>query len=123
MQRPGTCGGRRRTGAAFDRRRDPDQAEAQSNLAALALRLGDHDTAIAGYRQLLRAAPDHLEAHYGLARALLAVGGKGQALAHLERFCHGVDGLAPAHKDSSLKERRQHATRVIQTLRRELGTG
>jgi tetratricopeptide (TPR) repeat protein len=102
---------------------DPDQAEAQSNLAALALRVGDHDTAIAGYRQLLRAAPDHLEAHYGLARALLAVGGKGQALAHLERFCNGVDGLAPAHKDTSLKERRQQATRVIQTLRRELGTG
>ena len=102
---------------------DPDQAEAHSNLAALALRLGDHDTAIAGYRQLLRAAPDHLEAHYGLARALLAVGGKGQALAHLERFCSGVDGLAPAHKDSSLKERRLHATKVIQTLRRELGTG
>jgi hypothetical protein len=72
---------------------------------------------------LLRAAPDHLEAHYGLARALLAVGGKGQALAHLERFCNGVDGLAPAHKDSSLKERRQQATKVIQTLRRELGTG
>ncbi|MBL9105920.1 MAG: tetratricopeptide repeat protein [Myxococcales bacterium] len=102
---------------------DPDQAEAQSNLAALALRLGDHDTAIAGYRQLLRSVPDNLEAHYGLARALLAVGGKGQALAHLERFCHGVDGLAPAHKDSSLKERRQHATRVILSLKRELGTG
>lgn len=102
---------------------DPDQPEAQSNLAALALRLGDADTAIAGYRQLLRAVPDHLEAHYGLARALLAVGGKGQALAHLERFCNGVDGMAPAIKDTSLKERRQHATRVIQTLRRELGTG
>jgi len=102
---------------------DPDQPEAQSNLAALALRLGDHDTAIAGYRQLLRAAPDHLEAHYGLARALLAVGGKGQALAHLERFCTGVDGLAPAQKDSSLKERRQQVTKVIQALRRELGTG
>ena len=102
---------------------DPDQPEAQSNLAALALRLGDHDTAIAGYRLLLRAAPDHLEAHYGLARALLAVGGKGQALAHLERFCTGVDGLAPAQKDSSLKERRQQVTKVIQALRRELGTG
>ena len=102
---------------------DPDQAEAHSNLAALALRVGDHDTAIAGYRQLLRAAPDHIEAHYGLARALLAVGGKGQALAHLERFCSGVDGLAPANKDSSLKERRQQATKVIMTLRRELGTG
>ncbi len=100
---------------------DPDQPEAQSNLAALALRLGDHDTAIAGYRLLLRAAPDHLEAHYGLARALLAVGGKGQALAHLERFCAGVDGLAPAQKDSSLKERRQQVTKVIQALRRELG--
>jgi DNA-binding transcriptional MerR regulator len=102
---------------------DPDQPEAQSNLAALALRMGDHDTAIAGYRLLLRAAPDHLEAHYGLARALLAVGGKGQALAHLERFCAGVDGLAPAQKDSSLKERRQQVTKVIQALRRELGTG
>lgn len=100
---------------------DPDQPEAQSNLAALALRLGDHDTAIAGYRQLLRAAPDHLEAHYGLARALLAVGGKGQALAHLERFCAGVDGLAPAQRDSSLKDRRQQVTKVIQALRRELG--
>ncbi len=101
---------------------DPDQPEAHSNLAALALRVGDHDTAIAGYRMLLRAAPDHLEAHYGLARALLAVGGKGQALAHLERFCAGVDGLAPAQKDSSLRERRQQVTKVIQALRRELGS-
>ena len=110
---------------AYDRALDldPEFAAAYTNLAALALRLGDHDTAIAGYRLLLRAAPDHLEAHYGLARALLAVGGKGQALAHLERFCTGVDGLAPAQKDSSLKERRQQVTKVIQALRRELGTG
>lgn len=99
---------------------DPGQLEAQANLAALALRTGDVETAIAGYRQLLRASPDSLEGHYGLARALLAVGGKGQALAHLERFVAAVDQLAPAQRDSSLKDRRQHATRVIASLRREL---
>lgn len=100
---------------------DPGQLEAQANLAALALRVGDPETALAGYRQLLRAAPDSLEGHYGIARALLAVGGKGQALAHLERFVAAVDGLAPAQRDTPLKERRQHATRVIASLRRELG--
>ena len=102
---------------------DPGQTEAQANLAALALRVGDAETAIAGYRQLLRAAPDSLEGHYGLARALLTVGGKGQALAHLERFVTAVDGLAPAQRDGSLRERRQHATKVIAALRRELGPG
>jgi DNA-binding transcriptional MerR regulator len=102
---------------------DPGQHEAQANLAALALRTGDPETAIAGYRQLLRAVPDSLEAHYGLARALLAVGGKGQALAHLERFIAGVDGLAAAQQGGSLRERRQHATRVVAALRRELGSG
>ena len=102
---------------------DPGQTEAQANLAALALRVGDAETAIAGYRQLLRAAPDSLEGHYGLARALLAVGGKGQALAHLERFVAAVDGLAPAQRDGSLRERKQHATKVIAALRRELGPG
>lgn len=99
---------------------DPGQLEAQANLAALALRVGDPETALAGYRQLLRAAPDSLEGHYGIARALLAVGGKSQALAHLERFVAAIDSLAPAQRDAPLRERRQHASRVISALRREL---
>lgn len=106
----------------FDRalRCDPDQPEAQANLAELALRDGDTDVAIAGYRQILRSTPDYVEAHYGLARALLMVGGKAQALAHLERFCAAVDALAPASRSTSLDDRRRSADDVIGILRREL---
>ena len=93
---------------------DPDQPEAQCNLAELALRDGDVDVAIAGYRQVLRLHPDWIEAHYGLARALLEVGGKAQALAHLERFCAAVGG------DAELQARRESALEVIGRLRAEL---
>jgi tetratricopeptide (TPR) repeat protein len=93
---------------------DPDQPEAQCNLAELALRDGDVDVAIAGYRQVLRLHPDWIEAHYGLARALLEVGGKAQALAHLERFCAAANG------DADLQARRDSALEVIGRLRAEL---
>ncbi|MCA9694054.1 MAG: MerR family transcriptional regulator [Nannocystaceae bacterium] len=102
---------------------DEEQPEAQSNLAALALKAGDHETAIAGYRLVLRTAPDYAEAHYGIARALLGVGGKGQALAHLERFCDAVERMPDDERDVSVDERRAHALAVIQALREELGVG
>jgi tetratricopeptide (TPR) repeat protein len=109
----------------FDRalRCDPEQPEAQVNLAELALRQGDMDVAIAGYRQVLRAAPDHAEAHYGIARALIAVGGKAQALAHLERFCGAIDRVPQADLDPSLEARRRRAVEVIESLREELASG
>lgn len=94
---------------------DPDQPEAQCNLAELALRDGDPDVAIAAYRQVLRLQPDWIEGHYGLARALLEVGGKAQALAHLERFCAAVQG-----GDEDLQARRASALEVIERLRAEL---
>jgi tetratricopeptide (TPR) repeat protein len=94
---------------------DPDQPEAHCNLAEIALRDGDVDVAIAAYRQVLRLQPDWLEAHYGLARALLEVGGKAQALAHLERFCAGAKG-----GDPELQARRDGALEVIERLRAEL---
>ena len=104
-------------------RADPDQPEAQCNLAELALRGGEIELAIAGFRQVLRSEPDHLEAHYGLARALLEVGGKGQALAHLERFCLEV-GRLPAHEGAAdLESRRDQVEQVVALLRRELGDG
>jgi len=109
----------------FDRalRCDPEQPEAQVNLAELAFRQRDMDVAIAGYRQVLRVAPDHAEAHYGIARALLAVGGKAQALAHLERFCGAVDRLPQADRNPSLEARRHRAAEVIESLREDLASG
>lgn len=98
---------------------DPEQPEAQCNLAALALRNGDTEAAIAAYRQVLRTSPDWAEAHYGLARALLDVGGKGQALAHLERFCNAVDAIPADRRDPSLQARRDSAAAVVSQLRRE----
>ncbi|MFO7564615.1 MAG: tetratricopeptide repeat protein [Enhygromyxa sp.] len=102
-------------------RSDPDQPEAQCNLAELALRSGEFDLAISGFRQVLRSDPDQLEAHYGLARALLEVGGKGQALAHLERFCHEVERLPASERNADLKARKRHVERVMKLLRAELG--
>ncbi len=102
---------------------DSEQPEARANLAALALRAGDPEVAIAGYRELLRGCPDHVEGHYGLARALLEVGAKGSALAHLERFCDAVDRLPPSDRDAALADRRARAAAVIDGLRRELGVG
>ena len=100
---------------------DAEQPEARANLAALALRSGDPETAIAGYRELLRGCPDHLEGHYGLARALLEVGAKGPALAHLERFCEAVERLPAGEREPGLSQRRRQAGAVIAGLRRELG--
>ena len=102
-------------------RSDPDQPEAQCNLAELALRSGEIELAISGFRQVLRSDPDQLEAHYGLARALLEVGGKGQALAHLERFCHAVERLPVSERNADLKARKRHVERVMKVLRQELG--
>jgi DNA-binding transcriptional MerR regulator len=102
-------------------RSDPGQPEAQCNLAELALRGGEVDLAIHGFRQVLRKDPDHLEAHYGLARSLLETGGKGQALAHLERFCAAVDRLPGMEIGEELGRRRTHVEQVIVVLRRELG--
>lgn len=102
-------------------RSDPEQPEAQCNLAELALRTGEFDVAISGFRQVLRGDPDQLEAHYGLARALLEVGGKGQALAHLERFCREVERLPASERNADLKARKRHVERVMKLLRHELG--
>jgi DNA-binding transcriptional MerR regulator len=101
-------------------RHDPDQPEAQCNVAALSLRRGDPEAAIAAYRYLLRNHPDHFEAHYGLARALLEVGGKVQALSHLDRFVSAVDGIATELRDPMLQARRDGARGVAEELRAEL---
>jgi DNA-binding transcriptional MerR regulator/cytochrome c-type biogenesis protein CcmH/NrfG len=103
-------------------RSDPDQPEAHCNLAELALRSGEFELAISGFRQVLRSDPDQLEAHYGLARALLEVGGKGQALAHLERFCREVERLPTSERNTELKTRKRQVERVMKLLRRELGS-
>ena len=99
---------------------DPDQPEAHCNLAELLVREGDTEAAISAYRQVLRSVPDWLEAHYGLARALLLVGGKGQALAHLERFCQAVERLPADQRGDELTARRDSARVVIGDLEREL---
>ncbi len=99
---------------------DPDQPEAQCNLAELTLRSGDVEGAISAYRQVLRTSPDWTEAHYGLARALLQVGGKLQALAHLDRFCAAVSALAPELRAVEVEDRRESAAHIAAQLRREL---
>lgn len=99
---------------------DPDQPEAQCNLAELILRGGDVEAAISAYRHVLRTSPDWTEAHYGLARALLQVGGKLQALAHLDRFCAAVSALAPELRAPEVEDRRDSAAQVAAQLRREL---
>lgn len=99
---------------------DPDQPEAQCNLAELALRDGELELAIAGFRQVLRVDPDNYEAHYGLARGLMEVGGKAQALAHLERFCGAIDRLPDEEATDDLLLRKAQVERVVAALRREL---
>jgi tetratricopeptide (TPR) repeat protein len=99
---------------------DPDQSEAQCNLAEIALQNGDTETAISGYRHVLRNAPDWIDAHYGLARALLKVGGKLQALAHLDRFCAAVASLPADAREPELEDRRLTALRVAAEMRHEL---
>lgn len=100
---------------------DPELDAARLNLAALALQGRRTADAIASYREVLRRDPDCLEAHYGLARALLRQGGKGEALAHLERFGLAVDRLPADERDAELEARRAQARSVIGKLRRELG--
>jgi DNA-binding transcriptional MerR regulator len=102
-------------------RLDPEQEAARLNLAALALQGRRTTQAVTAYRELLRRDPDCLEAHYGLARALLQQGGKGEALAHLERFRAAVDRLPADERNPELQARHEQATEVIGTLRGELG--
>ncbi|NVB37384.1 MerR family transcriptional regulator [Pseudenhygromyxa sp. WMMC2535] len=99
---------------------DPEQPEARCNLAELALRGGEIELAISGFRHVLLIDPDNLEAHYGLARALLEVGGNGQALGHLERFCKAVDRLPDHEANDDLLLRKGQVERVIVALRSEL---
>lgn len=101
---------------------DPDQVEALCNLAELAMRDGDHESAITTYRHVLRTTPDWIEAHYGIARALLAVGGKLQALAHLERFCTAVGAIAPELREPEMEERRARALDFARELEQQLGS-
>ncbi len=102
-------------------RHDPDQIQARLNLAELALQSEGPGAAANSYREVLRRDPDHLEAHYGLARALLNVGDKGEALAHLERFRSAVERLPDEERSSGLRSRCDQVDTVIQTLRVELG--
>lgn len=102
-------------------RHDPEQIPARLNLAAIAVHEGQPTRAIEAYREVLRRDPDCLEAHYGLARALIKHGGKGEALAHLERFRLAVDRLPAHERDEELQARRDQAQTVIGKLRRELG--
>ena len=88
----------------------------------LALRQGDVEVAIAGFRAALRNAPDYAEAHYGLARALLRVGGRAQALAHLERFRDALSATPVAKNDQELAHRLERVAEAIQRLRRELSS-
>ena len=88
-------------------------------MAELSLRRGDPEAAIAGYRHLLRNHPDHFEAHYGLARALLEVGGRGQARDHLERFASAVDALPDELTTAELRSRREATREVLEDLTRE----
>jgi tetratricopeptide (TPR) repeat protein len=101
---------------------EPDQPEAHCNLAELALAEGEVELAITTYRQVLRAVPDWAEAHYGLARALLEVGGKAQALAHLERFCSAVEATPAAERAPESDVRRDCAQEAIARLRGELSS-
>jgi len=97
---------------------DPDQPEAHCNLADLILRDGDAEASVALYRRVVQLAPSWPEAHYGLARALLVVGGRAQALAHLERFCAVVDGRS-TEMSNELKRRRERTQAVVEALRAE----
>ncbi len=101
-------------------RHDPEQLQARLNLAELRLREGDAEAATASYRDVLRRDPDCLEAHYGLGRALLQLGGKGEALAHLERFRAAVDRLPEDERGIELEQRRDRVETVIGRLRAEL---
>lgn len=109
-----------RTNFAQALRCDPMQPEAHMNLAELCFREGDSDGAIEGYRTVLSMAPDNFEAHYGLARALLDVGGKVQAVAHLQRFCEGAGGSANDDGDPELSARIEAARSVLTKLEAEL---
>ncbi|MCH9684683.1 MAG: tetratricopeptide repeat protein [Deltaproteobacteria bacterium] len=102
-------------------RHDPDQVQARLNLAELAMLREGPKSAVPAFREVLRRDPDCHEAHYGLARALLRQGGKGEALAHLERFSSAVDRLPHEDQDDGLLARREQARDVIGTLRAELG--
>ena len=102
-------------------RHDPDQLQARLNLAELSLVMERSEAAVRGYRDVLRRDPDCIEGHYGLARALLQTGGKGEALAHLERFRIAVDRLPGDERDPELQARREQAKTVIESLRTELG--
>ena len=65
---------------------DPEQPEARYNLAHLLCESGEFELGAAELRRVLQLAPDFADAHFNLATALETLGGRRQALHHLEQY-------------------------------------
>lgn len=63
---------------------NPDDADAQYQLAYALLQLSKKDEAVALLRSLIAAHPDHAEAHYELGKEMLAAGQTDEAVKNLE---------------------------------------
>jgi DNA-binding transcriptional MerR regulator/Flp pilus assembly protein TadD len=89
---------------------DPEQPEARYNLAHLLCEAGDFELGAAELRRVLQLAPDFADAHFNLATALETLGGKRQALHHLEQYL-ALSGQT-AGADTFVSEARERITRL-----------
>ena len=70
---------------------------AKSHPSKVVMLLGNHDEAIAKYRELLAANPEYPSAHYGLGRLFFSIGWIDSALHHTRQACR-IDGGNPWYK-------------------------
>src|SRR5438067_1602731 len=87
------------TSACTAAQANPDDAEAHYNLGNALYVKGDHDGAIAEYREAIRVKPDHAEAHHNLGSALDDKGDHDGAIAEWHEAIRLKPDLAKAHYD------------------------
>jgi tetratricopeptide (TPR) repeat protein len=95
---------------------DPEQPEARYNLAHLLCESGEFELGAAELRRVLQLAPDFADAHFNLATALETLGGRRQAIDHLERYvaltAGKMNGAAPGSPDPYVAEARERIARL-----------
>lgn len=94
---------------------EPDNAEANANLATALNMAGQHDAAIVSYEDALALDPDFAEAHFGLASALQFLGRHEEAIASHDRALAIDPDYAEAHcgRATSLRGLRRHGEAVV----------
>lgn len=94
---------------------DEAMVEPSCNLGELDLREGKFQDAAERFGSILAAEPEHLDALYGLARAMIALGEHEWGADVLRIYCGCLSKMDPQEIDDELQERWEGARMVLST--------